>query len=135
MYYSENVTSTTATTQSGIPDAPPVPGPQPQSVLKPPQSTTVAPAVKPGTVQNVPKKPISKEQRLQHDEWKKEQSLQLADLKKKADDLLKMLNESMTKLANATIHDPVLNGNLSKPISSPAKIIRIFTSSTFTGIY
>jgi hypothetical protein len=44
-----------------------------------------------------------------------------------------MLNESMTKLANATIHDPVLNGNLSKPISSPAKIIRIFTSSTFTG--
>lgn len=126
----ENVASTTATTQSSIPDALPVPkppsvlqvpGPQPPSALKPPQSTTDAPAVKPGTVQNAPKKPISQEQKLQ-----------LEDLKKQADDLHKMINESMSILVKATTDDPVLNGNLSKPISSPAKIIRIFTSSTFT---
>lgn len=132
MYYSENATSTTATTQSGIPDVPPVPktpsvpkvpGPQPPSSLKPPQSTPVAPAVKPGTVQNAPKKPMIAA------------AGQLDDLKKQADDLLKMINESISVLIKTTVNDPVLNGNISQPILSPAKIIRIFTSSTFTGIY
>ena len=77
---------------------------------------------------------------------KEEQQRQLLELKKKADDTLKLLEETMGMLvkrggANAAenaagneISQQALAGDIDMECPSPAKIVRIFTSSTFTGM-
>lgn len=67
------------------------------------------------------------------DDFKKRNMEDLDKLKKQADDLMKMIAESMTTLENSVKKDAVYQGYLNKEFSSPARIIRIFTSSTFTG--
>ncbi|XP_076106889.1 NACHT domain- and WD repeat-containing protein 1-like isoform X1 [Mytilus galloprovincialis] len=66
------------------------------------------------------------------DDFKKRNTEDLDKLKKQADDLMKMITESMTTLENSVKKDAVYQGYLNKEFSSPARIIRIFTSSTFT---
>ena len=72
----------------------------------------------------------------------KEQLRQLDERKKQADDTMKMLHEPMAKVQdiNDMIKGPVnettqraLAGDISMECPSSAKIVRIFTSSTFTG--
>ena len=73
---------------------------------------------------------------------KEEQLRQLDERKKQADDTMKMLHEPMAKVQdiNDLIKGPVnettqraLAGDISMKCPSSAKIVRIFTSSTFTG--
>ena len=75
---------------------------------------------------------------------KEEQLRQLDELKKKADDTMKMLQDALAKAtakypANATARGAgnettqrALAGDISMECPSSAKIVRIFTSSTFT---
>ena len=66
------------------------------------------------------------------------------ELKKKADDLLKQIQDAMVMLekkgvggeggANENeVTRKALTGDIDMECPSPAKIVRIFTSSTFTG--
>ena len=76
---------------------------------------------------------------------KEEQLRQLDELKKKADDTMKMLQDALAKATakyptNATARGAsnettqrALAGDITMECPSSAKIVRIFTSSTFTG--
>lgn len=86
------------------------------------------------TTPSEPSKPEKTEPETKMSKEQKAKAMKdLDDLRKQSDDLMEMIKETMAVLENSVKNDPIFQGNVSKEILSPAKIIRIFTSSTFTG--